>query len=440
MRIGRYEILSELGRGGMASAFLARAPDGQHVVLKLPLVDDPDTCERLRDEARTGLRLAHPHIVETLDLFEHEGKPVLVLSYVSGASMYELRTRGALPPAVVLRIGRQIGEALDAIHHATDEHGRHLQILHRDVTAGNIMLAEDGDARLIDLGIAKSAESQAARTKSGCMRGTLRYIAPELFMGGDFSHASDLWSLGIVLLEAALGRTSFPGRNDAEVVLKIVEARPLELQPGEYLDPRVRQALEWLLHKDPARRPARARDAAALFAMLEKDFPDSQQQAAGAIRKRLSSPRPPSGVRISRDPSRISTEVLVERAHRTFASSQYEIVESYEYEAFDCDAETVVDADAVSSGMISSSVETERHVPEGHDGAPDPKAAPPPLVQPKRLEPTGYFGVSSLLPAREYRSPRDAILAYAQQLRDFEHEREPSGRMPRSELSGEVVT
>lgn len=437
MRIGRYEIVSELGRGGMASAFLARAYDGQYVVLKMPLVDDADTCERLRDEARTGLRLAHPHIVETLDIFEQEGKPVLVLSYVSGASMYELRTKGPLPPAVVLRIGRQICEALDAIHHATDERGRDLNILHRDVTAGNVMLGEDGDARLIDLGIAKSAESQASRTKSGCMRGTLRYIAPELFMGGDFSHASDLWSLGIVLLEAALGRTSFLGRNDAEIVLRIVDAKPLELMPGERLDAHVRRGLESLLHKDPKRRPTRARDAAAIFAMLEKDFPGSQEQASAALKRSLSAPRIPKSASQRRDPSRISTEVLVDRAQRTFGSHQFEIIEEIHYDAFDYESETVADADAMQSA------ETERYVPSTHT-QPSPraraKATTPGGPQPDALNPTGYYSVSNLVDdPHRYRSPKDAILAYARQLRDFEHDEERSGRMPRSELSGDVV-
>lgn len=433
MRIGRYDILSELGRGGMASAFLARAPDGQYVVLKMPLVDDADASERLRDEARTGMRLAHPHIVETLDLFEHEGKPVLVLSYVRGASMYELRTRGPLPPAVVLRVGRQICDALDAIHHATDEHGRHLHILHRDVTAGNIMLADDGNARLIDLGIAKSAESQAARTRSGCMRGTLRYIAPELFMGGDFSHASDLWALGIVLLEAALGRPSFPGKNDAEVVLRIVEGKPLELGPDERLDPRVRQALEWLLQREPARRPRRARDAAALFAMLEKDFPDAQEQAVAALKRLPAPPRPPTAPRAAREVSRVSTEVLVERAPVTKSSGQYELVDVWDPGAFDYDAETVCDVDALESD------ETSYH---GSEPTPAPRPTTPPLAEPPRLEPTGYIGVPRLaevIPSVSQRrlSTREAILAYAQQLREFEYK--PSPALAASELSGERV-
>ena len=260
------------------------------------------------------------------------------------------------------------------------------------------------------------------------MRGTLRYIAPELFMGGDFSHASDLWSLGIVLLEAALGRTSFPGKNDAEVVLRIVEGNPLELKPGEHLDPRVRQALEWLLQRDPKRRPGRARDGAALFAMLEKDFPDAREQAMAALKHQTGPSRPPSEPRVARDPSRSSTEVFAEGDSHSDGSSEYEIVEGWDPDAFDFDAETVCDVDALESE------ETEYHRP---GASPAPRPLLQPLAEPPRLEPTGYFASASVVEAPPmYRSPRDAILAYAQQLREFEHE--PSGPSARNELSGEV--
>jgi serine/threonine protein kinase len=403
----------------MASVYLATSPSGATVVLKMPLNDDPDTCERMRDEARTGLRLGHPNIVETLDLFEFGERPVLVLSYVQGASMYELRCQGALAAPVVLRVGRQICEALDAIHHASDEHGRPLGILHRDVTAGNVMLAIDGEARLIDLGIARSSESQAARTRSGCMRGTLRYIAPELFEGSEFSAQSDLWSLGIVLFEAALGRTCFGSKSDAEVVLRIVEGSPLELRVGEWMDPRVRRALTGLLEKDPSRRPARARDAAALFAMLEKDFADSRVPAAYSVRSCLMAVKKKN----KRDSTRVSTEVLVERASRTYGSAEIEILEAREdssaWAAFDYEAETVAD-----SGTFSE--ETER---VGRD-----KQAQPPRPA-ARLEPTSCDRLDDARGMQVYDSPRDAILAYAQQLRSFEL----SGRMPKSESSGEVV-
>ena len=135
MQIGRYELIRSLGEGGSAKVLLAKSlGSGQEVVLKVPLQATPNKLERMRDEARVGLRLQHPGIVETLDLFEHEGKPVLVVEFVNGSSLQQIRKVGPLSPAAVVRVGRQVAEALDAIHSATDEAGQPLNILHRDVT------------------------------------------------------------------------------------------------------------------------------------------------------------------------------------------------------------------------------------------------------------------------------------------------------------------
>src|SRR5690606_20995480 len=132
------------------------------VVLKTPHLKSDDLNDRLRDEARVGIRLAHPALVETLDLFEHEGKPVLVVAFIDGVSIDGLRRKTRLPPASVARIGWQIAQGLHAVHCATDENGRALHMVHRDVTAPNVLIDKRGDARLIDLGIARSVENLAA--------------------------------------------------------------------------------------------------------------------------------------------------------------------------------------------------------------------------------------------------------------------------------------
>ena len=271
MRIGRYEIIDELGAGGMGKVRLARAPSGRLVVLKTALGRDKDDDERLRDEARVGLRLRHPGIVETVELFEHEGRAVLVTAFVPGATLYELRQGGPMPGAVVCRIGRQVADALDAIHNATDEGGRRLEILHRDVTAGNVMLGHDGNARLIDLGIARSVETRAMRTETGMLRGTLRYLAPELFAGESYTGASDLWALGVVLWEALLGRPAIRG-SDAEAIGKICSGNVMQLDASEQPDPRVQKAIGQLLKKSVPDRLRRAREGAALFSMVEKQI------------------------------------------------------------------------------------------------------------------------------------------------------------------------
>jgi serine/threonine protein kinase len=280
---GKYEVVGDLSSGGMGRLTLARTPTGTLVVIKQ--AHDRADDERLRDEARVGMRLMHPHVVETLDLIELSGRPALVTAYVSGASLFDLRKQGPLAPAVVCRLGRQISEALDAIHHAVDDAGRPLGMLHRDVTASNVMLGHDGKARLIDLGIARSRESRAERTDTGSVRGTLRYLAPELFGDGEHSAQTDLWSLGMVLWEALRGREALKGAT-AAAIHTIISGNVMMLEQGEIVDGRMQRAIAQLLKTKPEDRPRRARDGAALFAMLEKQMNvevDVEKLAAAAV-------------------------------------------------------------------------------------------------------------------------------------------------------------
>ncbi len=280
-KIGPYEIVGTLGSGGMSSVSLARAPTGDLVVLKRQhhVLDD----EALRDEARVGVRLMHPSIVETLDLVEHAGRPVLVVAYVSGATLADLRATGPLPVEIVLRLGRQIAEALSIIHTAVDEDGSALKIVHRDVTPSNIMLGHDGQARLIDLGIARSAVQRRERTQAGYLKGTLRYLAPEVLKGGAATPGSDLWALGMSLREAALGKLSMDG-SDVEIFAAIVDGRLSEPKPGEVLDPRVAHCVGHLLRMNPLHRPPSAADAARIFRTFGAAFEDDEvDEAARAL-------------------------------------------------------------------------------------------------------------------------------------------------------------
>jgi serine/threonine-protein kinase len=319
VRIGRYEVIDEIGAGGMGRVRLARDGGGRLVVLKNALRDDDDDDERLRDEARVGLRLKHPSLVETLDLFEvkdSEGRsrPFLVTAYVPGVSLIDLRRHGPVEPAVVCRLARQIAEALDALHDARGDDGRALGVLHRDVTAGNCLVGHDGRARLIDLGISRSAESQALRTGTGLLRGTLRYLAPELFDGGAYSVQSDIWALGVVMWETLLGRSAITG-SDAVAVGRICSGNLMVLEDDEQIDPRLTRAFGQLLKKNARDRPRRAREAAALFAMLEKDLGAGLEVDALT---RAAVWRAVDGDDIRQD----KTSSVVESAARTFAGDR----------------------------------------------------------------------------------------------------------------------
>jgi serine/threonine protein kinase len=262
---------------------LAKSASGREVVLKIPLSSNADVLERVRDEARVGLRLQHPHIVETLDLFEHDGKPILVVEFVDGATLSQLRKVGALPASAIVRVGREIAEALTVIHEATDETNRPLGMLHRDVTSANILVSKTGEAKLIDLGIARSVETQARQTQVGAVRGTVRYLAPELLEGKKHSQATDLWALGVVLWESALGRVAVEG-DDRTILAMILQGELMKYRPGEALDPRLHDALTALLAKEGARLQ-KAKAAANIMRRLEVAFGDGRAAAASAVTK-----------------------------------------------------------------------------------------------------------------------------------------------------------
>ena len=250
MRFGDYEIEGHLGAGGMSSVWLARSRGGNLVVLKRQL--NPADDARLRDEASVGLRLRHPNIVHTLGLFEHEARPILVLEYVAGASLVALRKRGPLPPAAVCCIGADLACGLTAIHEACDEQNRPLHVVHRDVSPANVIVTPDGNARLIDLGIARFAEAGAERTGTGELRGTLRYLAPELFDAKQHTPKTDLWALGVCLFEAALGRQAVTG-PEAVILACIVRGQLLDLRPGEAIEPTLALVIKSLCAREDLR-------------------------------------------------------------------------------------------------------------------------------------------------------------------------------------------
>lgn len=291
----RYVVVDEIGGGGMGRVRLARSHDGRLVVLKSAIHEDDD--ERLRDEARVGLRLRHPGIVETIEVveaMEHgRTRPVLVTAYVPGTSLLELRRYGPLPAVVVCRLGRELAEALAAVHAAADDAGHPLGIIHRDVTAANCLVGHDGHARLIDLGIARSRESRALRTEAGVLRGTLRYFAPELFDGGSYSIQTDLWSLGVALWEALLGRVAVVG-NDGLAIQRVCAGQVMDCDAGERPDPVASDAIRALLRRHPDDRPRTATEAAAILGSAERALSggdgDVVDRAMDAVLRRLVTP------------------------------------------------------------------------------------------------------------------------------------------------------
>lgn len=294
-KLGRYRIDTKLTEGGMGSVYLASDVDGRLVILKVPHRNDAESLAAMGDEARLGMRLKHPAIVDTLDFFVEGGRGVLVVAYIDGKTLFELRKAGPLPAPAIATLGTQLASAIDAIHNATDEDGRPLHVLHRDVCPNNVMIDASGQARLIDLGIARSSDRRQKSTQVGMVKGTLRYLAPEILAGGDHSRATDLWALGVTLWEAALARYAVPG-DEVLTLRAAADGQLAKLLPGEALEREVADALHALI-SPLGQRLQNARAAHAVFTRLATRFSGGREALANAVRTvqaRAAAPTAPS--------------------------------------------------------------------------------------------------------------------------------------------------
>jgi uncharacterized protein (DUF433 family) len=246
-----YEILGELGRGGMGVVYRARQLSLNRVVaLKMILAGGhsaPDQIVRFRAEAQAAARLRHPGIVQIHEIGEHDGLPYFSLELVEGGSLAgKLRGR----PLKARRAAELIEDVARAVQHA---HAR--DILHRDLKPGNILITADGVPKIADFGLAKQLEV-AGPTRTGEVMGTPAYMAPEQAQGRkDIGPAADVYSLGAILYEALTGRPPFVAATDLDMLLQVLEADPV---PPRQFNPRVPRDLETVclkcLRKDPAER------------------------------------------------------------------------------------------------------------------------------------------------------------------------------------------
>ncbi|MDQ3036264.1 MAG: serine/threonine protein kinase [Myxococcota bacterium] len=278
-RVGPYEVVRTIGRGGMAEVLLARLPgaDGseREVVIKrvLPeLAGRPEFVDMFRDEARITAQLRHGNIVQVLEFRHDEGQYSLVLEYVDGVTLAALmesaRDRGVLlPHAVVAHILSEVARALDYAHRKRGADGAALGIIHRDVSPSNVLVSRDGDVKLTDFGIAHAA-SRVSSTSGGEIKGKLSYMAPDALLGETTSR-SDLFSLGVMGWELLVGRLPFDADSiEARMFRVLHEVVPsvASLVPG--VPPILAASIEQLLVKEPAARTARASDVADALAPL----------------------------------------------------------------------------------------------------------------------------------------------------------------------------
>lgn len=270
-RLGKYELLAELGRGGMGVVYQARQEDLSRLVAVKMLLTGPHAqqqdLEYFRREAEAVARLQHPNIVQVFDVGDHDGLPYFSLEYLERGPLSRQLDGTPQSPSSAAEL---IATLARALHHA-HERG----VVHRDLKPGNILLAADGTPKITDFGLAKRLDNQS-HTVTGSVLGTPSYMAPEQASGDTrrIGAAADVYGLGAILYELLTGRPPFRGETPWDTVAQVLSDEPV---PPTQLQPKVPRDLETIclkcLQKEPGRRYTTAADLAADLARFQAGEP-----------------------------------------------------------------------------------------------------------------------------------------------------------------------
>ncbi len=261
--VGPYQIVEELGSGGMATVYKAYHERlDRHVAIKVmheSLLQEANFMSRFEREAQIIANLEHPNIVPVYDFDEYQGKPYLVMKLVQGRTLEQLLQAGPLSLSEILRIMGAVAEALTYAH----EEG----VLHRDIKPSNIVLDEKNVPYLTDFGLARLAQQGSSSMSQGAMIGTPHYISPEQALGqGELDARTDVYSLGVVLYELVVGRVPFIGDTPFSIVHDhIYTPLPPPAAINPEVPPQVEEVLVRALAKDPDARYPTATDMIAAF-------------------------------------------------------------------------------------------------------------------------------------------------------------------------------
>jgi serine/threonine protein kinase len=268
---GRYEVLSRIGTGGMADVYLARDQLlGRQVAVKLlhhRFAEDQEFVERFRREASSAAGLSHPNVVAIFDRGEWDGTYYIAMEYLPGRSLKAVvRERGPLEPAAAIDIVIQILQAARFAHRRG--------VIHRDLKPHNVILDEEGRAKVTDFGIARAGASDM--TLTGSIMGTAQYLSPEQAQGHAVSAASDIYAVGIVLYELLTGSVPFDGETAVTIALKQVSAAPpapSSIRGEEVIPPQLDAVVLRALAKEPAERFADAEEFIAALEHVRRGLP-----------------------------------------------------------------------------------------------------------------------------------------------------------------------
>jgi hypothetical protein len=258
--VGRYELLGQLGHGGMATVYLARQRDLDRLValkeLKTLTSSDPSVARRFLREARMAGSLSHPSIVTVHDYFEAEGTPFIAMEYME---------QGSLRPYVGQMSLAQVGGVMEALLAGLDHAGRN-GIVHRDLKPENVMVSSDGRVKIADFGIAKAAnafQTGGALTQDGVALGTPNYMSPEQALAEDVGTWTDIYAVGVMAFEIFVGRPPFADTPQPLVVImrQVRDPIPAVTDLDPTIDPGIARWIAWLTAKDPKDRPQSAAQA-----------------------------------------------------------------------------------------------------------------------------------------------------------------------------------
>jgi eukaryotic-like serine/threonine-protein kinase len=261
---GRYRVLSRLGSGGMADVYLAEDQLlGRHVAIKVlhhQFAEDQEFVERFRREASSAAALSHPNIVGIFDRGQWDGTYYIAMEYVAGRTLKAIvREDGALEPA------RAIDIVIQVLRAARFAHKR--GVIHRDLKPHNVILDEEGRARVTDFGIARAGASDM--TLTGSIMGTAQYLSPEQAQGHAVTASSDLYSIGVILYELLTGVVPFEGETAVAIAFKQVSAEP---RPPSQLNPLLPASLDVVVLRALAKESSqRYADAEEFITVLQHE-------------------------------------------------------------------------------------------------------------------------------------------------------------------------
>jgi serine/threonine protein kinase len=281
--IGPYEVVRELGRGGMGVVYRGHDPQlDRPVAIKLvseSILGERTAVERFLREAKTMARIADPNVVQIYFIGELSGRPYLVMEFIEGEDLSDvLKREGRLPPKEALRLLALAARGLHAAHKAG--------VIHRDIKPANLIRTREGGIKITDFGIALAQDGASKLTGTGAIVGTPGYLSPEACLGNTLDARSDIYSLGVVLYELLVGRLPYRNSSPLSMMMEIVQADvPDLLAVDRSFDPALAALLRTMLAKDPQQRHP---DCATLVAAIEA-------QASGGLKTPLPPPAPGLG-------------------------------------------------------------------------------------------------------------------------------------------------